>query len=166
VKVTLKNGIKAMICRLFTLPQMSARLKPTSIDNAKHIVTAVLKAGPIVFDASSAGVSSTGSTWGGIRLISSEPSGIASGSIPSPTIILFLGVDVFPFSAVDFFSLLVVGFFPLSVVAGFPLTVVEFFAVAVLLAEPRFPLDFPDPPPELPPPPPFFKSLLDSSVAV
>jgi len=89
VKVTLKNGIKAMICRLFTLPQMSARLKPTSIDKAKHIVTAVLKAGPIVLDASSEGVSTSGSTCGGIKLSNSEPSGISSTRIPSPTIVFF-----------------------------------------------------------------------------
>jgi len=141
---------------------MSARLKPISIDNAKHIVTAVLKAGPIVLDASSAAVSSSGSTCGGIRLSSSEPSGISSGTIPSPTVIFsFLGVSFFPFPAVDFFSLLVSWafllsvfllsvagvFFPLSVfgfylpaVVGFPFTVavvefVEFVTVAVLLAD-------------------------------
>jgi len=108
---------------------MSARLKPISIDNAKHIVTAVLKAGPIVLDASSAAVSSSGSTCGGIRLSSSDPSGISSGTIPFPTVIFsFLGVSDFPFSAVEFFTLLKAGIFALPVFGFLPLTDVAGFA--------------------------------------
>jgi len=166
VKVTLLNGIKAMICRLFTLPQMSARLKPTSIDNAKHIVTAVLKAEPIVLDPSSSAIVSFAGAWGGIRLSSSEPSGIES-SFSS-----FTGVSTVPFSEPSDPCFPVVG---LLAVVEFP-SVVEFDTtdpcVAVLFYDPpilgpRFPLcleeepeeeeDFPDPPP------PFDKSLEDSS---
>ena len=48
------------------LPQMSARGKPTSIDNPKHMVTAVLKAVPIFYADSSAGIVSFAGDYGGI----------------------------------------------------------------------------------------------------
>jgi len=62
-------------------------------------------------------------------LISSEPSGILSGTIPFPTVIFsFLAVSDFTFSAVEFFTVLKAGIFALPVFGFLPLTDVAGFA--------------------------------------
>jgi len=118
VKVTLLNGIKAIICRLFTLPNTSAREKPTSIDKPKHIKTAVLKAVPITLDPSSSAIVSFAGTWGGIWLSSSEFSGIESklGYFPEVSTVSFLEPSDPCFTAVLLLPFPVVEFLPFPVV--------------------------------------------------